>query len=422
MDSASSPLEPRLEVFFLDSDPADTDRKHKTDDHPLRPWSVYWPPLPGSTLHDWLRVECPVALSWRFDPLQPFDRPWQKWTEEARQRGRACPSAVLPIAPLVPDLGVTAYEAEATGTNTLRLTPSDSGSAKQRDIASLLDEKIQEWGMRSVKARSFNYLAPLHLYAAEKPFHSRLPFLDGLRRTNIIGQAYDSIPVHDISGHESKFTLPESGFEFCRVPVPIFNWDVGVVRDTYLPLMEAWLKDRFKSRMVHIYTYNVSIPTNGEVDNVTSRSSKSRLKLHLPEAASDIENGRYRFIGLVDASSLPNFKKANSDTSMWRPLTGPDQDYPLAVCDYRTVDNRDLVPADVVFPHYCDEGYEIKYNRNHRWFYKREMDSSDVIVFKHYDSSKDEASFCPHSAFHDHTVPEGTPTRASVEIRAIVVG
>jgi hypothetical protein len=58
----------------------------------------------------------------------------------------------------------------------------------------------------------------------------------------------------------------------------------------------------------------------------------------------------------------------------------------LALCDYRTVSASDLVEADIVFPHYLDEAYEILYSPSHRWFYKQGMGDDDVILFKLADS------------------------------------
>lgn len=69
-------------------------------------------------------------------------------------------------------------------------------------------------------------------------------------------------------------------------------------------------------------------------------------------------------------------------SSIWRALTAPLQDSPLALCDSRTIAPEDLVATDIVFPHYLDEAYEVRYNRNHRWFYKQGMSEEDVILFK----------------------------------------
>src|SRR5271156_5052183 len=89
---------------------------------------------------------------------------------------------------------------------------------------------------------------------------------------------------------------------------------------------------------------------------------------------------------------IPVARYGNSKChSIWRPITEPDHDCPLALCDFRTVRKEDLVSADVIFPHYCDEGYELYYSPAHRWFYKRGMLTNKVILFKLDDSSGSEA-------------------------------
>jgi hypothetical protein len=102
------------------------------------------------------------------------------------------------------------------------------------------------------------------------------------------------------------------------------------------------------------------------------------------------------------------------------------------------VSPSDLVQADIVFPHYLDEAYEVLYNPAHRWFYKQGMKEGDMVLFKLADSAENEAKcllhssshatlllliyelVCPHSAFIDPSVPKDTPERASIEVRAIV--
>jgi hypothetical protein len=114
------------------------------------------------------------------------------------------------------------------------------------------------------------------------------------------------------------------------------------------------------------------------------------------------------------------------------------QDCPLALCDFRTVREDDLVKTDIIFPHYQDEAYEVIYNPAHRWFYKKGMSLEDVIIFKLDDNSETEARckfpktypsprwltdlVWPHSAFKDPSVALGAPKRASIEVRAIIMG
>ncbi|KAH6725044.1 hypothetical protein BKA61DRAFT_462568, partial [Leptodontidium sp. MPI-SDFR-AT-0119] len=136
--------------------------------------------------------------------------------------------------------------------------------------------------------------------------------------------------------------------------------------------------------------------------DATPTSCVRRLQLHLPEQAPVFGKQRVRFLNI------------------WRPITTPNQDSPLAVCDYRSLNpDKDLVAADIIFPRYRDEAYEVLYNPQQRWFYKKGMDWDDVIVFKLNLTLDD---LCPHSAFIGHSVPNGTPARKSIEIRAIIIG
>lgn len=109
--------------------------------------------------------------------------------------------------------------------------------------------------------------------------------------------------------------------------------------------------------------------------------------------------------------------------NVWRTFSPPPQDVPLALCDARTVEARDLVPADAVFdvvgqPEWSFEGLVIRFNPGHRWLYFSGMTRDEVIVFKTNDSEQGQPSQVPHSAFDDPSCPSGVPPRCSIEMRA----
>jgi hypothetical protein len=109
--------------------------------------------------------------------------------------------------------------------------------------------------------------------------------------------------------------------------------------------------------------------------------------------------------------------------NVWRTFSPPPQDVPLAVCDARTVEARDLVPADAVFdaagqPEWSFEGLVVRFNPAHRWLYFPDMTRDEALVFKTHDSSPDAPSQVPHSAFDDRNCPPGVAPRASIEMRA----
>jgi hypothetical protein len=110
--------------------------------------------------------------------------------------------------------------------------------------------------------------------------------------------------------------------------------------------------------------------------------------------------------------------------NVWRALSTPPQDVPLAVCDARTVVRADLMEADAVFdipgsPEWSFEGWVIRYNSAHRWSYFSDMRLDETLVFKTNDSEPQEPHCVPHSAFDDPSCPAGAAPRASIEMRGI---
>lgn len=112
--------------------------------------------------------------------------------------------------------------------------------------------------------------------------------------------------------------------------------------------------------------------------------------------------------------------------NLWRPFTPPPQDFPLAVCDARTVAPDDEITVTALTiergdRHVRHDTTGYRHNPAHRWYYYRDMTRDEVLVFKAHDSDPVRAGRVPHTAFTDPTCPAGVPTRASVEIRGLAV-
>jgi hypothetical protein len=135
----------------------------------------------------------------------------------------------------------------------------------------------------------------------------------------------------------------------------------------------------------------------------TARSGPQRVRDLLPEQAEQLLRGRVQIINL------------------WRPIRGPLFDAPLAVADARSVDAVDLVPSDLVYADRVGEIYSVMHAPGHRWYYAPQMQASEALLLKCYDSKTDgRARFAPHTAFIDPTAPADAPRRESIEIRSLV--
>jgi hypothetical protein len=110
--------------------------------------------------------------------------------------------------------------------------------------------------------------------------------------------------------------------------------------------------------------------------------------------------------------------------NIWRAISAPPQDVPLALCDARSFDRADLLPADAMFdrpgePLWSFEGLVFAPGAGHRWCWFSGLDRDQAIIFKTHDSDPGQPHCVPHVAFDNPDCPADTPPRASIEMRAI---
>lgn len=63
------------------------------------------------------------------------------------------------------------------------------------------------------------------------------------------------------------------------------------------------------------------------------------------------------------------------------------RDWPLALCDLRTVESKDMIPMDEVFVDDVIESYQVHYEEKQRWYYLKDQRVSECLVFKSADSA-----------------------------------
>ena len=239
----------------------------------------------------------------------------------------------------------------------------------------------------------------------------------GVPRSTAVQQPY-LLPVHDARPIADSVSLDIEGFGLVRQRSAVRDfYDEDEVKTAYYPEAEALLKELTGADRVFIFDHTVRRRVPGAADrgtgprqpvprvhvDHTAKSGPQRVRDLLPDEAEELLRGRVQIINL------------------WRPIRGPLRDAPLAVCDARSVDAKDLVPSDLIYPNRTGETYSVTYNPTHRWFYVPEMGADEGLLLKCYDSAADgRARFAPHTAFVDPTTPPDAPPRESIELRTLV--
>jgi hypothetical protein len=138
-------------------------------------------------------------------------------------------------------------------------------------------------------------------------------------------------------------------------------------------------------------------------NDYTAKSGPQRVRDLLPDEAERLLRRRFSII------------------NVWRPIRGPLEDAPLALCDARSIAAEDLVATDLLYEDRTGEIYNVRHNPAHRWFYAPRMSRDEVLLFRCYDSAEDgRARFVPHAAFEDPTAPRTAIPRESIELRMLV--
>jgi hypothetical protein len=121
-------------------------------------------------------------------------------------------------------------------------------------------------------------------------------------------------------------------------------------------------------------------------------------------------------------------------SSLWRTFSPPPQDWPLGLCDGRTVGpdegtpnaliivdelpDRETMLGDLPEEKTAITAAVFHHNPNHRWWYFSNMNRDEVVLLKFHDSEETKACRVPHTAFHDPSYPDANP-RESIEVRTI---
>jgi len=270
------------------------------------------------------------------------------------------------------------------------------------------------------------YLKDKPEYKVEKPFVFNMPMggIPGAKQMNLEYERRDSVVLIDIRGREEQFKIDQYGFELVKHDTSFTYEDFDdelAIRSIYYQEIEELVKKKLGACKAKVFdhTRRMRMPEvkgcgtpsarkpllSVHIDQ-TPESSFARLKMFLPNEAASLQGKRFQVI------------------NVWRPLFGPLQDSPLALCDYRTINpNRDLVGTDLIFPHYIGENYNLNYNPDHKFYFVDKQKVNEVWMFKNEDTIKDPsiAKMAPHTSFtYSETPPDSRP-RESIETRVLVL-
>ncbi len=230
--------------------------------------------------------------------------------------------------------------------------------------------------------------------------------------------AVPDVLIRNARSSPEQFSLDEQGFEIHAHQTAVTDfYDEKQISDIYYPEAEKLLLAATGAEKVVIFDHTIrSVPkfeqkVEGVRDPVrrvhndyTAASGRRRVRDHLDPQEAE-RRLQHRFL----------------EVNIWRPIRGPLQDAPLAVCEARTISDDDLIASDLIYPDKVGETYSFAHNSTHRWYYFPKMRDDEALLIKCFDSDENaKGRFTAHTAFDDPTTPPDALPRESIEIRALV--
>ena len=256
-----------------------------------------------------------------------------------------------------------------------------------------------------------SYLADM----TERPFFAQYQPSEGKPTRNTRGDRR-RVVIHDGRTLEPPPSLDDGGFALVRHETGVGNlYDERAVRGVYYREMETLVKAVTGAVRVVAFDHNVRSSSRAE-----RADDGLQPPVRFPHNDYTEGSGPQRVRDLFSAEEAKSLLgRRFAVINVWKPIRGPVEQAPLAVCDARTIRPGDLVPTDLLYRDRKGEIYSLRWSEAHRWYYFPRMRADEAMLLKCFDTDGRRARFTAHTAFDDPTSPPDAATRESIEVRTL---
>jgi len=276
----------------------------------------------------------------------------------------------------------------------------------------LPDREANDIARCPVARSTVNYLARMSVLPV---FYAQHPEKD-----NLVLETH-TIDIYDARWLQTPPALETHGFTLVSHQTGVSDFeDRDRASEAYRPEIEALLREQTGAERVIVGNpvLRWSERAGTRASFVNSRPARF---VHVDYSRRSFDHFARKYV--VDAGYPETWlDRRYVAYNIWRVVTPPPQDVPLAICDARSTGPGDVTTGEAVID--APGMPEVRFgsslyhaNPAHRWFWFSDMRPDEALIFKAFDSDRSRIQGCPHSAFDNPACPPVAP-RASVEIRA----
>jgi hypothetical protein len=216
----------------------------------------------------------------------------------------------------------------------------------------------------------------------------------------------------------AQFDADREGFELHEFTGRFDQFDDDAsIKSTFYAQVIEFVKAHTGAQRVEVFDHTIRkrLPAD-----LKAQTTVQRPAVMLVHSDYTVKSGPQRVHDIVPDDADDLLQRRVAFFNVWKPLYRRVEELPLAMVDATTHDEGDMLRMDLKYRERTGEIYVMRYSPKHRWFYFPQMEASQALLLKTYDSETDgRARFMGHSAFEDPNTPPDAPKRESIEVRTI---
>ena len=226
------------------------------------------------------------------------------------------------------------------------------------------------------------------------------------------------VDIHDGWSGAQSFSADREGFELHPFGARFdqFDDDASIKSGFYRQIVEFVMWHTGAKRVeVFDHTIRKRLPADLKVQTTVQRPA-----VLLVHSDYTVASGPQRVRDLLPDQAEALLQRRVAFYNVWKPLYRRVEELPLAMCDATTHAGEDMLRMELKYRERTGEIYVMRWSPKHRWVYFPQMEASQALLLKTYDSEIDgRARFMGHSAFEDPSSLPDAPRRESIEVRTM---
>lgn len=237
-------------------------------------------------------------------------------------------------------------------------------------------------------------------------------------KLNPPGTDTQEVDIHDGWPRVQSFSADREGFELHPFGARFdqFDDDASIKSLFYRQIVEFVMQHTGAKRVeVFDHTIRKRLPAD-----LTAQTTVQRPAVMLVHSDYTVASGPQRVHDLLPEQAEALLQRRVAFFNVWKPLYRRVEELPLAMCDATTHASDDMLRMELKYRERTGEIYVMRWSPKHRWVYFPQMEASQALLLKTYDSETDgRARFMGHSAFEDPNTLPDAPRRESIEVRTM---